>query len=312
MKGQNSMSKGSSSVCVKILALFLGSLQGGAPNVGGQGPSLNEVVCSANGTIIKPILIQKSIRSSAPRVEFQVRDSETRTSASTFPAPYLPGSISNKGHYVRPVTPSPRVKCNKERTDNAAQRYIDRIVEKSGWRPRKVVSASCRGLFGGLNGRIVYADKGAGGPSITHVLMRLRHNPLATPTLLKITTARPRKLRATDRTLHRTCHRLATVFFALRFDSRVRPPAGASTVKYTRDENARPRHYELVKKPLDSSTRGAAGTHQKQTEKIIVLSSLAILAPHRVYALCLGTGGTAVFTALLANKELKHNFDDKI
>ncbi|GBP78904.1 hypothetical protein EVAR_55943_1 [Eumeta japonica] len=47
-----------------------------------------------------------------------------------------------------------------------------------------------------------------------------------------------------------------------------------------------------------SKYRGAAGTCQKQTEKIIVLPGLAILAPPRVYALCLGTGGTALFTAL--------------
>ncbi|GBP12214.1 hypothetical protein EVAR_6390_1 [Eumeta japonica] len=45
-----------------------------------------------------------------------------------------------------------------------------------------------------------------------------------------------------------------------------------------------------------------AGTHQEQTEKIIVLPSLAILAPPRVYALCLGTGGTALFTALGSSK----------
>ncbi|GBP22174.1 hypothetical protein EVAR_10684_1 [Eumeta japonica] len=56
--------------------------------------------------------------------------------------------------------------------------------------------------------------------------------------------------------------------------------------------------YKLVKKRLDSSTRGTTGTYQEQTEKIIVLPGLAILAPPRVYALCLGTGGTALFTAL--------------
>ncbi|GBP95844.1 hypothetical protein EVAR_65500_1 [Eumeta japonica] len=55
-----------------------------------------------------------------------------------------------------------------------------------------------------------------------------------------------------------------------------------------------------VKKRLDSSTGGAAGSYQEQTEKIIVLSDLAILAPPRVYALCLSTGGTALFTALRA------------
>ncbi|GBP37768.1 hypothetical protein EVAR_29970_1 [Eumeta japonica] len=57
-------------------------------------------------------------------------------------------------------------------------------------------------------------------------------------------------------------------------------------------------HYKLVKKRLDSSTRSATGTYQEQTEKIIVLPGLAILAPPRVYALCLGTGGTALFMAL--------------
>ncbi|GBP35779.1 hypothetical protein EVAR_20633_1 [Eumeta japonica] len=56
--------------------------------------------------------------------------------------------------------------------------------------------------------------------------------------------------------------------------------------------------YELLKKPLDSNTRGAAGTYQEQTEKIMVLPGLAILAPPRVYALCLDTGGTALFTAV--------------
>ncbi|GBP24728.1 hypothetical protein EVAR_79575_1 [Eumeta japonica] len=49
---------------------------------------------------------------------------------------------------------------------------------------------------------------------------------------------------------------------------------------------------------LEWSTRGAAGTHQEQTEKIIVLPGLAILAPLKVYALCPGTSGTALFTAL--------------
>ncbi|GBO98424.1 UBX domain-containing protein 1 [Eumeta japonica] len=49
---------------------------------------------------------------------------------------------------------------------------------------------------------------------------------------------------------------------------------------------------------LDSSTRGVAGTYVEQTEKIIVLPGLAILAPPSVYALCLGTGGRALFTAL--------------
>ncbi|GBP34385.1 hypothetical protein EVAR_7438_1 [Eumeta japonica] len=49
---------------------------------------------------------------------------------------------------------------------------------------------------------------------------------------------------------------------------------------------------------LEWSARGAAGTHQEQTEKIIDLPGLAILAPPKVYALCLGTGGTAPFTAL--------------
>ncbi|GBP87486.1 Scolexin B [Eumeta japonica] len=44
------------------------------------------------------------------------------------------------------------------------------------------------------------------------------------------------------------------------------------------------------------SAGGAAGTHQEQTEKIIVLPGLAILATLTVYALCLGTGGTALFT----------------
>ncbi|GBP75291.1 hypothetical protein EVAR_47328_1 [Eumeta japonica] len=57
--------------------------------------------------------------------------------------------------------------------------------------------------------------------------------------------------------------------------------------------------YELMKKRLDSSTKGAVGTYQEQTEKLIVLPGLAILAPSRVYALCLGTGGTALFTPLL-------------
>ncbi|GBP77358.1 Malignant T-cell-amplified sequence 1 homolog [Eumeta japonica] len=56
--------------------------------------------------------------------------------------------------------------------------------------------------------------------------------------------------------------------------------------------------YELVKERLDSSTRGAAGTYQEQTEKITVLPGLAITAPPRAYALCLGTDGTALFTAL--------------
>ncbi|GBP52713.1 hypothetical protein EVAR_43914_1 [Eumeta japonica] len=51
-------------------------------------------------------------------------------------------------------------------------------------------------------------------------------------------------------------------------------------------------------KRLDSSTKGAAGTYQ---EKIIVLPGLAILAFPRIYALCLGTGGTALFTALLTS-----------
>ncbi|GBP35132.1 hypothetical protein EVAR_28331_1 [Eumeta japonica] len=50
---------------------------------------------------------------------------------------------------------------------------------------------------------------------------------------------------------------------------------------------------------------GAAGTYQEQTEKIIVLSGLAILAPPRVYALCLGTGGTALFTALCTAIRIK-------
>ncbi|GBP57497.1 hypothetical protein EVAR_36149_1 [Eumeta japonica] len=50
---------------------------------------------------------------------------------------------------------------------------------------------------------------------------------------------------------------------------------------------------------LEWSTRGAAGTHQEQTEKIIVLPGLAILTPLKVCALCPGTGGTALFTALL-------------
>ncbi|GBP56055.1 hypothetical protein EVAR_43817_1 [Eumeta japonica] len=49
---------------------------------------------------------------------------------------------------------------------------------------------------------------------------------------------------------------------------------------------------------LESSARGVARTRQEQTEKIIVLPGLAILAPPRVYALRLGTGGTALFTAL--------------
>ncbi|GBP47372.1 hypothetical protein EVAR_38974_1 [Eumeta japonica] len=60
--------------------------------------------------------------------------------------------------------------------------------------------------------------------------------------------------------------------------------------------------YKLVKKRLDSSTRSATGTYQEQTEKIIVLPGPAILAPPRVYALCLGTSGTALFTALDASE----------
>ncbi|GBP39058.1 hypothetical protein EVAR_89280_1 [Eumeta japonica] len=55
---------------------------------------------------------------------------------------------------------------------------------------------------------------------------------------------------------------------------------------------------------LESNTRGAAGTYQKQTEKIVVLPGLTILAPPRVYALCLGTGGTALFTALVKDNWL--------
>ncbi|GBP08749.1 hypothetical protein EVAR_7331_1 [Eumeta japonica] len=61
--------------------------------------------------------------------------------------------------------------------------------------------------------------------------------------------------------------------------------------------------YALVQNVLTMEirgTRGAAGTHQEQTEKIIVLPGLAILAPSRVYALRLSTGGTALFTALPA------------
>ncbi|GBP58040.1 hypothetical protein EVAR_39756_1 [Eumeta japonica] len=50
--------------------------------------------------------------------------------------------------------------------------------------------------------------------------------------------------------------------------------------------------------PTESCTRGAAGNHQELIEKIIVLPGLAILAPTRVYTLCLGTGSTALFTAL--------------
>ncbi|GBP03682.1 hypothetical protein EVAR_2427_1 [Eumeta japonica] len=53
-----------------------------------------------------------------------------------------------------------------------------------------------------------------------------------------------------------------------------------------------------ILKNITSDGGGAAGTYQEQTEKIIVLSGLAILAPPRVYALCLGTSGTALFTAL--------------
>ncbi|GBP67439.1 DNA repair protein REV1, partial [Eumeta japonica] len=57
---------------------------------------------------------------------------------------------------------------------------------------------------------------------------------------------------------------------------------------------------------LEWSARGAAGTRQEQTEKIIVLPGLAILAPPKVYALCMGTGGTALFTALILNYFLLH------
>ncbi|GBP91053.1 hypothetical protein EVAR_56136_1 [Eumeta japonica] len=55
---------------------------------------------------------------------------------------------------------------------------------------------------------------------------------------------------------------------------------------------------QTIANPINS--QDAAGTYQEQTEKIVVLSDLAILAPPRVYALCLGTGGTALFTALLS------------
>ncbi|GBP20598.1 hypothetical protein EVAR_93712_1 [Eumeta japonica] len=70
--------------------------------------------------------------------------------------------------------------------------------------------------------------------------------------------------------------------------------------------------YELVKKPLYSNTRGAAGTYQEQTEKIIILPGLAILAPPRVYALCLGTGGTALFMALLVIVTIGQNYFTEI
>ncbi|GBP95925.1 hypothetical protein EVAR_67413_1 [Eumeta japonica] len=47
-----------------------------------------------------------------------------------------------------------------------------------------------------------------------------------------------------------------------------------------------------------ASIYAMAALEKEQTEKIIVLPGLAILAPPRVYALCLGTVGTALFTAL--------------
>ncbi|GBP46728.1 hypothetical protein EVAR_86981_1 [Eumeta japonica] len=43
----------------------------------------------------------------------------------------------------------------------------------------------------------------------------------------------------------------------------------------------------------------ALGAQREPNRKIIVLPGLAILAPPRVYALCLGTGGTVRFTALV-------------
>ncbi|GBP90551.1 hypothetical protein EVAR_64671_1 [Eumeta japonica] len=49
-----------------------------------------------------------------------------------------------------------------------------------------------------------------------------------------------------------------------------------------------------------SYNRRRSGNSSGANQKIIVLPGLAILAPPRVYALCLGTGGTALFTALLA------------
>ncbi|GBP77860.1 hypothetical protein EVAR_64443_1 [Eumeta japonica] len=48
-----------------------------------------------------------------------------------------------------------------------------------------------------------------------------------------------------------------------------------------------------------NSNRGAAGTYQEQTEKIIVLPGLAILTPPKAYALRLGTGNIALYAALL-------------
>ncbi|GBP87888.1 hypothetical protein EVAR_63827_1 [Eumeta japonica] len=49
--------------------------------------------------------------------------------------------------------------------------------------------------------------------------------------------------------------------------------------------------------------RGAPETYEEQTEKNNSLPGLAILAPSRVYALTLGTGGTALFTALSTSRQ---------
>ncbi|GBP05886.1 hypothetical protein EVAR_5166_1 [Eumeta japonica] len=59
------------------------------------------------------------------------------------------------------------------------------------------------------------------------------------------------------------------------------------------DIGVRNNYYQII---IFAKRRG--GNSSGANRKIIVLPGLAILAPPRVYALCLGTGGTALSTAL--------------
>ncbi|GBP33799.1 hypothetical protein EVAR_25400_1 [Eumeta japonica] len=61
-----------------------------------------------------------------------------------------------------------------------------------------------------------------------------------------------------------------------------------------------------------AATTMRCGNLSEANRKIIVLPGLAILAPPRVYALCLGTGGTALFTALSTSHQYRYRKRPKV
>ncbi|GBP34336.1 hypothetical protein EVAR_7387_1 [Eumeta japonica] len=81
----------------------------------------------------------------------------------------------------------------------------------------------------------------------------------------------------------------------------------ADSDKFSRRYELRAQSPSQISSGQEALYSRRSGNSSGANQKIIVLPGLAILAPPRVYVLCLGTGGTALFTALLIAYNTKLN-----